>query len=396
MATNKWHFPLLPLDADEDSSIVGDNFKRESKGFPGIFAREFLQNTLDARERKDNGSGELQTARVSIKFLSSSDINNNYLKDALSDLEPHLRGTQTSFQPLAFEEPNILVLEEFSTTGLTGAVNNSRAQGAEERYAAFFFGEGKVSKSGKSNGRAGQGKITYNLASAARTVLVHTIREGEKTGLLFGKAIFDRTHEIGGTWYLRKSYWCLTSESEAYQPLPNEDNSAVEEFRKAFSLERNDGETGTSFVIPFVSPELTEKSLLRAILTDFFFAIHNGRLEVTINSISVNQLNLRQHVEKELHDSDDLTIDYLDFLEDAITASTASTFNASDEWASGSELLEENFGADEIDLMRDAFLDGDPIGVRFPITVTLQSGEKRESYISVFVQAGDHIRKSVV
>ncbi len=38
---NKWHFPLLPRDADEDSSVVGDNFKRESKGFPAIFVREF-------------------------------------------------------------------------------------------------------------------------------------------------------------------------------------------------------------------------------------------------------------------------------------------------------------------------------------------------------------------
>src|SRR5690606_28831704 len=142
------------------------NFSREERSEIGILIREALQNPLDIR--RDDCTGAV---RVVLQHLGPGDFDTTYLDSIFTDEFRKRLQTASGIDLPAASDASVLVIEDFGTKGLVGAVDNYDADGQDQNWNAFWHREGEGAKGKASNGGAGQGKITYFAHSTASTVL---------------------------------------------------------------------------------------------------------------------------------------------------------------------------------------------------------------------------------
>lgn len=381
----KWNPEKLnPLNTRGANTTI-KNFRDEHKLFTSIFIREFMQNFLDARI--NNNSGEI--SRISIRILEEDKIDKSYNKNALENLLPHLKASNSELgleTPTPdFNNPTALVLEEFLTVGLTGNINDSGAKGREERWANFWFGEAKPSKTGKDLGRAGQGKVTYNMASSTNTIFALSIPDENSKGLLFGKCIFAHTHKIMSDEFGHNSYWSNLGKEDHEQPVPTTDPVAINDFKKAYSLERKDGLRGTSWVIPFPKSHIDKESLIKAFLQEFFIPIYRNKAEIKICGEEITRSNLNEYVRKYLGEGEP-SIEYFDFLEHTMSADSNGLHAVKSQWWQNPVLTEDCFEPEELQKINNDFEKEECVGFILPVSVYPKKGNAKESYIKVWVQ----------
>jgi len=382
-----WDFPELAPKDQRGKTIAMNNFRGETKNFAEIFVRELMQNFLDARGTKNQGS----IPRITIRLINdSTGLDASYNKQILKNLIPHLKASyqEVKKQPnnLDFAKPEALVIEEHYTCGLTGKTNKSGAKGKDERWANFWFGEGKASKKGSELGRAGEGKITYNMASLANSLIAISTRDGEKKGHLFGKCIFPSTYEVAGVEYGRNCYWGLNDDSDPEQPIPTSDNEELENFKNAYCLERDLDQPGTSWVIPFPQIALSKESLIKALLKDFFFTIYSSKkVEIEICGEKITESNLIGLAKKYLA-GEEPSIDFLIFLEHVHASEPEDLYHAKMDWWKDKTLNEGSFRDNKYDEIKKKFDLGQHVGVKFPVKVYPKERESLCSFITVWIQ----------
>jgi hypothetical protein len=365
----QWHFTPQYRDDVDDETTVSKNFARESRLLAGVFVREFFQNVLDARTTDANGN--LVAPHVRIRFLDPSSLAASDLAKLLTGLHDHLTAAGHDVSLWDASRANALVLEELHTSGLVGATDNSRAKGLDERWANFWFGEGKRTKRGNSLGRAGQGKITYHLISGTQTVIALTNQHGGQSDLLFGKCIVQRTHEVGGKHYKRHGYWPRVDTH--HQPLPSDSVADIADIKSTFQLTRST-ETGTSWIIPYVQVDaFNKKSLIEEILRDFFFSIMAGELTVDVMGETMNQSNISEMIGK--YPIDDLPPEFVGFLEEAVTLPDTDPkfITVKDDWyGTGTETAMLDTAIDETNLekAREVLDDNGLVAVKLPIQIS--------------------------
>ena len=218
MTNWKWTFEQQGRMRPSGINLAEPNFTRENKNIVRLFEREFDQNVIDARADDPRQPGRKRKAYIRVKSLDLSDgLDVHLLSKIFKPLEQHLTAAGHPASDRDWKHPRVLVIEEFGTVGLTGAVDDSFAEGEDQRWANFWFGEGKRSKGGTSLGRQGQGKITYHLVSGARAVLALTRRDGDANDYMFGKCIVQKTHQIAGERYTQHGYWPKVDTDKAGQ-----------------------------------------------------------------------------------------------------------------------------------------------------------------------------------
>ena len=385
----EWDFPKLAPKDQRGKTIAMNNFRGETKKFAEIFIRELMQNFLDARIEMP----ETKT-RITIRIIdNTAGLDANYNQQILEDLMPHLKASCLEVHKrfhrsdLDFSKPKALVIEEYSTCGLTGETNNSGAKGKDERWANFWFGEGKASKKGRKLGRAGEGKITYNMASLVNSLMSISTREGEKYGHLFGKCVFPSTYEVQGMEYGRNCYWGLKDSSNPEQPIPASDNETLEKFKNAYCLERNPGQPGTSWIIPFPQKSLSRENLIKALLKDFFFTIYSSKVEIEICGEKITESNLIGLAETYLA-GEEPSIDFLIFLEYVHASEPEDLYHAKEDWWKLKEepLSEESFNNNKYDEIKENFDLRKHVGIKFPVMVYPKFKKPVCSFITVWIQ----------
>lgn len=389
-----WHFTEQSKDDVDDATVAARNFARESRKLSGIFVREFFQNVLDARITGPDDRPITPVVRISLLKVGTG-LEPKVLSSVLSEAHDHL--IAAGHDPARWREDNAnaLVLEEYHTSGLTGETENSRANGENERWANFWFGEGKRSKGGRSLGRAGQGKITYHEMSGTHSVFALTKQNGSGKEFLFGKCIVQRTHELDDMHYKRHGYWPKTREDK--QPLPATSPVEISSFKKAFKLERN-GEPGTSWVIPYVDPDaFSREHLIREILRDFYFSILRGDLVVEVMGIAINDSNLMNLIKE--FKVEGLSAHYIEFLTEAITLpeDAPSVIHAGANWygsGAGTPMAEDALSDENLEKAQAALERQELIAVRLPVKVTTAESEERSTSILVFLQKPEQLAKT--
>ncbi|TDK30714.1 hypothetical protein [Luteimonas terrae] len=290
---------------------------------------------------------------------------------------------------------NFLVIEDFGTTGLEGCYTDSSREGSTENWNAFWFREGEGAKTTRSNGGAGQGKITLYLASKLRSVFALTKRRSDNRELLFGCCRFRRNYKFDGDSrrWAREARWGSTSNSEELAK-PILQVPMLDGTKKELGLSRGD-DAGTTFMVPMPSNDITESNLRNAIINEFFFAINRGRLVVKVGDTTLDKDSVAAVADSMGKDCR-LTKGYRRFL--ALTAdntNTSATAAAKDFWTKETKLNPAAFKESELAELKARFEKSELICVDFPLLV--KKKEPRETSFSsfrVFLQKDENAEQS--
>lgn len=374
--------------------LAEDNFaqQEEAKTKLSILIREAIQNPLDARL-----PGSSNPIRIRLGIFGSGEFDGEYLKTLLPE-EYFQRlcaagGKSVDLDP---ENSNVLVMEDFETTGLVGSTDDPNRDGSDQNWNAFWFREGEGAKPDGGNGRAGQGKITYYRIGKARVIFGVTVRHNDNRRLLMGRSSFRRGYAFGasGKKYERDSFWCVTDAEGC--ALPVEDAAEIERFCKAFNLKRGAG-SGFSLVIPF-SEKIDIEEALKTVIAEFYYPIARGRLEVEIASLpliakhNVDELAERYFTDEQAEHyqpRSSFTRDYRAFIKAVIADEEASTVpvQVASSWIKGNTSLSEDiFPAETLEPLRKTYEAGERVSVRFPVSVRHRENGISQTYFDVHLQ----------
>lgn len=385
------HWQFRPLNPNETSgaSISDDNFADEERSSVEILVRETLQNPLDARS---SGSA----VRVEYKLVEVDLATSEFARSIFSDdWVKHFRAGGLIESEKHPTRMTFLVIEDFGTTGLEGCYTDSSREGSTENWNAFWFREGEGAKTTRSNGGAGQGKITLYLASKLRSVFALTKRKSDSGELLFGCCRFRRNYKLDGDSrrWAREARWGSTSNSEELAK-PILQIPMLDGMKRELGLSRGD-DAGTTFMVPMPSDDITEANLLNAVVNEFFFAINRGRLVVKVGAITLDKDSVAAVADgmgKECR----LAKGYRDFL--ALTAestSAAPTANAKELWVRESKLIPSAFEESDLAALKEKFGKSELISVDFPIPVKKkQPRETSIAHFRVFLQQDENAEQS--
>lgn len=258
-----------------------DQFNNDDVELADALVRESLQNSLDAAKE--------ETVRVHFSFHRPTGAALQALLERLdlAELRKRLHACGISPDSIGLEDPKLLVIEDFGTTGLTGSWTCMD----KEPFSDFWRRMGKSHKAGKSLGRWGLGKLVFSSSSEARVFFGLTVRKSEPDlRLLMGQAVLT-THDIDENRFDSHGFFCNLSESGMQLPITNA--SEVNEFATACGVSRNH-EPGLSIIVPYVIETITEQRIVQAVLRNYFFPILLGRLVVKIGSATIDANNFAE------------------------------------------------------------------------------------------------------
>lgn len=268
----KFRFMKVQIGSVETDPTQWDQFNTDELTAAEAVVRESHQNSLDA-----GSTGELVRTRISVQDADPK--NAAFFRELFAPLVPHLKACGARFLPSDIGMPRILVVEDFGTSGLTGAWDASD----DLNFSDFWRRFGNSHKSGSSGGSWGLGKLAYPATSMSRTFFGVTIRKGDDQPLLMGQTVLQH-HDVDSVRFVPFGFYS-TLDEEGLQ-LPILDRDFIEQFSQAVGFARTT-EPGLSIAVPFVPTELTETALIPALLRNYFFPILTGRLEIEIGDVVI-------------------------------------------------------------------------------------------------------------
>ena len=384
-----WVYPPTSPYFVQGRDVSEDNFAQEERTSLEILIREALQNPLDARAPDNAGP-----IRVRIALLQPGTYDEQYLSGLLTpEYVARLQASGADPLPDASAR-SALVLEDFGTTGLQGTWQDQNADGPDENWNAFWFREGEGAKSSVgSNGRAGQGKITYYRIGAARSVFGYTVRRSDGKTLLMGRSAFRRAYPYKGAKFLRHSFWCTGADN----PLPVADAGELAAFQKAFDLKRT-SEPGLSLVIP-IPVDFVPKDAIRTIVSEFFYPIASGNLEVSIGGLEIGAANVDAVSGQVLPDElvrerkSGFTKGFRRLARDVIADEKQGivplTLKAG--WDKAAALPEDAFPEGSLAKVREAAENGKRISLRCPVAVRPKKADAVLSWFDVHIEVPEDL-----
>jgi hypothetical protein len=388
-----WFFPLIAPHRVQGRGLAEDNFAAEERKNEEIMGREGYQNALDARQ-----PGSVHGVRVVLRILNVDQIDGDYLQKLITpEYGERLQSATESSIGLDFTNTRVLVVEDFGTTGLEGAFVDSTVDGDGENWNAFWFREGEGAKSGRaSNGRAGQGKVTFYRIGRSRAVFGLTIRQSDSKELLMGRSSFRRDYSYNEHKYERDSFWCFRNDEKI---LPMRDPAYIKRFRESFNLQRTT-EPGLSLVIPFPL-EFSMDELVRTAIADFYLPIARTRLEVQIGDELINASNLETIADKALTDAiarefrSSFTKGFRSMVRNVLDRRERDEqiITVNKGWEKTTTLKEDSFPEGAVESLRSALNDGQLISARFPLTVRPKQAAAVDTWFDVYLELPDKLER---
>ncbi len=383
-------------------TITENNFAKERRDWLSILLREILQNALDARlepatpvtvcltRRALSGSG-----RAFIEELLPQEH-----IDRLKVSVPHLQSQALS----AID--SCLVVEDFGTSGLTGALDDPERDGRGENWNGFWFREGEGGKErGAGNGGAGQGKITYFSTSQVRTIFGFTVRANDRGFALFGASSFARDYQFGPHKWKRDAYWGMWQSEGSYPVvLPVQADEAVNRFRTHLGLSRSTEQTGLSLVIP-APKSFDEAEVVAITLAEFFVPIVRGDLVVKIGDVTIDRSTVVALADSRLSDAKArelhtcTTMGFREFAVQAIDRSRNNQVVSAKHVATPTELCEASFSQEDLVAMRAAIQSEQMVSVRVNLTLKPKGAPAIPGHFDVHLHCPfdlDHPEQAVV
>ena len=279
----KWNFDKDKRNVKpKDSSI-----KDFSKHLYQSAVREAIQNSIDATIKGERTIVKLRIFSAPKSHITDIDglierirKTKDYWKDnpAYVSLLDNMLDTYKSFNG----QIPILEISDFKTNGMT--LKHSSGDLRKSSYYGFSRGNNSVKSDENTGGSEGEGKAAYYALSSLRTIFVHSV---SKHGNIFegltrlGTHIYDRDYN--------SAYGYLGQTTE----LPLQDYYSIP---RVFE-NRGQYEWGTSIYVPGLwNKENSNVELLKSVINNFWLSIHEGNLEVDVNSQVLNRETLERAI----------------------------------------------------------------------------------------------------
>jgi len=376
-----WHFDEYPPSMVETEVTQLEQFQNEDIDLPETLVRESIQNSLDARP-----SGQEQV-RVRFTFVYGNPPEADFVQKLFDGHREHAIASDIDLSEIDFGRPSALIIEDFGTTGLTGAYD----AWDEGRFCYFWRRRGKSNKSATQQGRRGLGKLVFSATSQLRSFFGLTIPDDSRTPLLMGHTVL-KSHRIDGRRYPPDGFFSAVKESppEPGLPIPITDETFIKGFRHQFHLQRTD-EPGLSIIVPFPVPALTLEVLIASGILGFFIPILRRQLVLEFGDITINAENVRD-VAKEFCKTKIPDIDELfDFIME--TRETGDVISPDPDWYRNGRLTKDSFRQDDLEKMRADFAAGRMVAACMPVVISRKGGERRESNFFLFLKKPANLSK---
>ncbi len=174
----------------------------------------------------------------------------------------------------------LLVIEDFGTTGLKGAVDVKD----DGQFCGFWRRFGRSNKKQAQGGRWGLGKLVFPSASQVRTVVGLTRRASDASSWLMGQAIL-RNHQIDGIEKDSVGFWC--DAKAARKGMPTSDPALCRAVSAEAGLMRAN-EPGLSLIVPHVLPDIEPAHLMAATIRNYYYPILTGKLVVEVDGTVID------------------------------------------------------------------------------------------------------------
>jgi len=371
-----WHFAPIPLGEPERDPREAEFFNTGDLDAATALVRESIQNSLDARLHGD------KPIKVRFSFKQVQNPDDLFF----NELTDHLNSA--GLLPRAYDQGDLLVLtiEDFGTKGLDGPTSFNQVD-REGNYFNFWWREGKSQKSGQSAGRWGLGKIVFPVSSQLRAYWGLTTRYDDGRTLLLGKAVL-KAHIHEDVRY--KYYGYFRNEGDA----PIDDPNILSKFTYSFGVTR-DHQTGLSIVIPMPLDEISGDSLLRAVITQYFYPIMRQKLIVEVQPCGEQShiLDMNTLVDTALGlDWSDTELSgqrigaLMEFVSDIGTMPEGERFQLLPPQGTQQKISEQQFEPAELQQAKADFNSGKLLGLRVPMTIQPVGKEAEESSFEVYLQ----------
>ena len=383
-----WRFRPLNPNENSGASTTDDNFADEERTSVEILVRETLQNPLDAR--RDNSTVVIVEYKLVELDVSESEFAQAIFSD---NCVSHFRAGELIKKEIP-PRMKFLTVEDFGTTGLEGHYDDSSHDGQTENWNAFWFREGEGAKPTKSNGGAGQGKITLYLASQLRSVFALTRRASDELELLFGCCRFRRNYKLPDdrSRWAKEARWGEQSNPQELA-TPIRGGTLLSKVKDELNLSRS-SEAGTSFIVPMPDEAISERSLLEAVVNEFFFAICRKQLIVRIGNQELDSESITS-IADALGASCRLPKIFRDFLaKTAGMTETSANAIAVDSWEKSAKLADSAFDSHELVKLKASFENSELVCVDFPVKVRRRPDETSMAMFRVFLQQEESLEKS--
>lgn len=295
-----WYFlkSEYPIEFNFDHSLK-DFFERGVEGL----VRENIQNSLDAKDLDKNlpvkveiNSGKLKMSDIPgindlIVHINSLRSKNEYAYETIENMLRVIKDHQSMKQDIPF-----LSFEDSNTTGLTGVPRKDKldTDGSWFSYAYYrgsHHNTDMENMKSVSGGSHGIGKISSNAASNLH--LMYFINKDKFGNENISGNISLIDHKIDDKCYTGNGIFTkfIKEDNQIPKFYPPLNNNAY-----PFCKESQ----GLKIIIPFLSSKYNNiEKIVKSVCDNFFVAILDGELEVSIDEIDINKDTIADIVKDE-------------------------------------------------------------------------------------------------
>lgn len=291
---NKWRFP--PSNHGERKGLSSGDVETFKKTPYQSFAREILQNSIDARD-SDEEPVKVEFSEFKIKTADIPGLAEykNQINRCLSfwaHKEDYCKEYKNILKTLESEEIDCLRISDFNTSGLVG-VNSTDIK--NNKFLALTKGTGVSEKNkGVSAGSKGVGKnAAFNLSKLKMVFYSTLTNDGHKGGLgvteLISGYVNDNENEINRDYTQGTGYFS----SDEFNSALTEVITLEEKYSRNVS--------GTDvLIIGFKKNDGWQKDVINSLLDSFLAAIMRNQLEISFDGHLINSENIENIIYSDL------------------------------------------------------------------------------------------------
>ena len=307
----KWTFPSNNYGVHSGISDSGiESFK--TKPIASL-AREVCQNSLDAGIKLGKVRIEFDMFTIKRSDFPNVDEFSNILTQCVKSWKSEKNQKTVNILKKAkseIEKPELtfLRISDFNTTGLRGSDKQR-----DSEWHNLVKSSGSSDKSGTTGGSFGIGKNATFVCSEFRTVFYSTLD-------IDGKQAYQGVAKLVSFNLNDPEQPTLESQGTGYFGLTDK----LMPIKECISLQENYHRTepGTDIFIAGYKAEFIpnwENLILKEVLDNYFYALHQGTLEIKISDILVNKQTLKSVYEKYSANLNPSTRDYFNVLYSDLT-----------------------------------------------------------------------------